>query len=164
LGKRLPAVKQWLAQAEGSALLHQLEETGQVTVPLSDGDVTLEKDDIQVRLNAKPGWTAAQGRVGVVILSTELSPALIAEGLARDFVHAVQNRRKELDCDFTDRIEIGLVTSSEAIRQAVVDYRDYILAETLGTSLEFSPLPGTTACPLKIGNEEAELYVKPARS
>jgi len=164
LGKQLPAVKQWLTQADGSALLRQLEESGQVTVRLRDGDVTLSKEDVQVRLNAKPGWTAAQGRVGVVVLSTELTPELLAEGLARDFVHAVQNRRKDLDCDFTERIEIGIVTHSDAIKQAISAHREYVLSETLGTSLQFSPLAGTMACPLKIGNEEVELYVKPLRN
>ncbi|MGQ9505846.1 MAG: isoleucine--tRNA ligase [Thermogutta sp.] len=163
-GKQLPAVKQWLTQVDASTLLRQLEECGRVIVSLSDGEVTLTTEDVQVRLHAKPGWTAAQGRVGVVILSTELTPELLAEGLARDFVHAVQNRRKELDCDFTERIRIGLVTSSPSIRQALVSHQEYILAETLGISLQFSPLPGTTAYPLKLGKEDAELYVNPVRN
>lgn len=164
LGPRLPAVKQWLSQAEGSSLLQQLETIGQVIVPLPDGEISLTKEDIQIRLNAKPGWTAAQGRVGVVILSTQLSPALIAEGLARDFVHAVQNRRKELDCDFVERIEVGVVTQSESIKQAIRDHQDYIMAETLATSLQFSPLTGTTPTTLNIGQQQVELYVKPVRN
>ncbi|HOA53792.1 MAG TPA: DUF5915 domain-containing protein, partial [Thermogutta sp.] len=159
-----PAVKQWLSQAEGSSLLQQLETIGQVIVPLPDSEISLTKEDIQIRLNAKPGWTAAQGRVGVVILSTQLSPALIAEGLARDFVHAVQNRRKELDCDFVERIEVGVVTQSESIKQAIRDYQDYIMAETLATSLQFSPLTGTTPTTLNIGQQQVELYVKPVRN
>ena len=51
---------------------------------------------MQVRLQAKPGWAAAQGKACVVVLSTELTPELVAEGLAREFVHAIQSGRKEM--------------------------------------------------------------------
>ena len=39
----------------------------------------------------------------MVVLSTELTPELIREGLARDVVRLIQERRKELDCQYTDR-------------------------------------------------------------
>lgn len=160
LGKRLPAVKQWLSQADGAALLRQLEETGKVTVSLPDGDTILDKDDIQVRLNAKPGWTAAQGKVGVVVISTELTPELIAEGLARDFVHAIQNQRKELDCDFTDRIQLGVVTASQEIRQALATHREWIMAETLATLLEFEPLENAVRSETKLGDQTLSVYIR----
>lgn len=164
LGKKLPAVKEWLGRADGGALLRQLETQGVVTVSLPDGNVTLDKEDIQVRLTAKPGWTAAQGKVGVVVISTDLTPELIAEGWARDFVHAVQNQRKELNCDFTDRIELGVVTSSPEIQNALAAHRDWIMSETLATSLDFEPLTGGARVDLKLGSDSIALYVRQVKS
>ncbi len=45
------------------------------------GEVSLDRDDIQIRLQAKEGWAAAQGKHCVVVLATELTDELIAEGL-----------------------------------------------------------------------------------
>ena len=65
------------------------------SLDLGDGSSeSLDRDDLQVRLQAKPGWAAAQGKACVVVLSTELSPELITEGLAREIVHAVQSAAK----------------------------------------------------------------------
>src|SRR5207249_11714118 len=65
-----------------------------VTLDISGEKVELDNEDIQVRLQAKPGWAAAQGSNVVVVLATELTPELLAEGLARDFVRIVQEDRK----------------------------------------------------------------------
>ena len=46
----------------------------------------MDGEDIQIRLQAKEGWAAAQGTGCVVVLSTELTDELIREGLARDMV------------------------------------------------------------------------------
>ena len=43
-----------------------------------------------------------------------MTEALVAEGLARELVHAIQTRRKEMNCQYTDRIEIGWQTRRPA--------------------------------------------------
>ena len=106
LGKRLPALKAALANADAADLLARLERDRHVTIDLPDDPVRLDGDDLQVRLQAKSGWAAAQGRSCVVVLSTEFTPELISEGLARELVHAIQTRRRESNCQYTDRIEV----------------------------------------------------------
>jgi isoleucyl-tRNA synthetase len=137
-----------------------MNRAGQVTLQLPDGPVTLDAQDLQVRLAAKPGWAAAQSAAGVVVLSTEITPELAAEGLAREFVHAVQTRRKDLACEYTDRIVIGLVTGSEELKAAVRQFADYIRSETLAVELVFEPLPGVEPVALNLAGHELELYVK----
>src|SRR5207249_11708673 len=94
IGKLLPGCKAALAQADGGKLLADLTASGKVTLDISGEKVELDNKDIQVRLQAKPGWAAAQGSNVVVVLATELTPELLAEGLARDFVRIVQEDRK----------------------------------------------------------------------
>ncbi|MFM8250210.1 MAG: isoleucine--tRNA ligase, partial [Planctomycetota bacterium] len=112
IGKLLPNVKQALAGADGGELLQQLTADGKVTLSVAGETVELDNEDIQVGLRAKEGWAAAQGPGCVVILATQLTPQLIREGLANDLVRLIQERRKELNLAYTDRIVIGLVTES----------------------------------------------------
>jgi isoleucyl-tRNA synthetase len=114
-----------------------LTATGKVTLNLGGENVELDNEDIQVRLQAKPGWAAAQGAGCVVVLATELTPDLLAEGLARDFVRLVQDRRKDLNLDFADTIEIGIVGASPALQRVIEQFRDYVCGETLAVKLVF---------------------------
>jgi isoleucyl-tRNA synthetase len=159
LGKRLPLLRKSLGEQDAAALLAEMNRAGQVTLQLADGPVTFDSHDLQVRLQAKPGWAAAQGVSGVVVLSTEITPELAAEGLAREFVHGVQTRRKELNCQYTDRIAIGLETESAELAQAVKQYGDYIQAETLATRMTLAAIPGAEGAIVKFGGHEATLYV-----
>jgi isoleucyl-tRNA synthetase len=127
---------------------------------LEAGSVTLDATDIQVRLQAKEGWAAAQGTSGVVVLSTELNDALLAEGLAREFMHAVQSQRKDIGCEYTDRIEIGVVTDSDELSAAVRQFADSIRAETLAVSVGFAPLAGVEPLEANLAGQSLKLYVK----
>jgi isoleucyl-tRNA synthetase len=165
LGKRLPALRKALGAADPAALLRQLGETGQVSFDLPgiappENTVALDQGDIQVRLQAKPGWAAAQGRACVVVLNTELTPQLVAEGLARDVVRAVQDHRKAMGLAFTDRIEIGLVTESEELKAAAKTFAEYIGGETLSKKLAFEPLPGVEPVEVNIAGHAVKLYVR----
>ncbi len=162
LGKQLPAVRKLLAEADGGKLLAEVEATGHVTLPLPGGSVSLDAEDIQVRLQAKEGWAAAQGHSVVVVLSTELTEALIQEGLARELVRVIQDRRKETDCEFTDRIMVGIETDSADLRAAIEQFRDYIAGETLAVELLLQELAGIEPLNTKVGDDTLKLYVKVA--
>jgi isoleucyl-tRNA synthetase len=94
------------------------------------------------------------------VLSTQLTPDLLAEGVARELVHAIQNGRRELSCNYTDRIEIGIVTDDADIQDAVRQFADYIQSETLGIRLVFGPIDGVEPVTVKIGSASVQLYLK----
>ena len=162
LGKLLPAVKQALAAADGAGLLRQLSADGKVTVPAGGQSVELDGDDIQVRMQAKAGWAAAQSPLCVVVLSTELTEELIREGLARDLVRNVQEQRKTIDCQYTDRIELAVVSASPDLKQAIEENRSYITAETLAVRLTLDPLPDVVPITANIPGHDATIYVRVA--
>jgi len=72
----------------------------------------------------------------MVALVTDLTPKLIEEGLAREFVRRVQDLRKQADFDISDRIDL-YVDSSPGLRNAISEYHDYISIETLAVNIYF---------------------------
>ena len=160
LGKRLPAVRKLLAEADGGRLLAELEADGQhhaarCPTARSRSIPTTSKSGLQ----AKEGWAAAQGHAVVVVLATELTDELIREGLARELVRTIQDRRKEMGCQFTDRINVGIVTESAELKAAVEQFREYIEGETLAVKMAFAPLPAAEPLAIDVAGNSATLYV-----
>jgi isoleucyl-tRNA synthetase len=163
LGKNMPAAKQLLAEVDAAKLLGELKSTGKAALKFPDGSsIELDNDDVEVRLQAKPGWAAAQGKGCVVVLATELTPELIAEGLARDVVRLIQDQRKDMGCQYTDRIKVGLVTKSPTLIGAIENHYDYIAKETLATDIVDEPLAKITPTVATVGGDELTLYVQVA--
>src|SRR5690606_23694226 len=71
----------------------------------------------------------------IVILSVDLEPELVTEGLAREVVRAIQVARKELALEYTERIRVGVETDSEELRSAIAAHGEWIKGETLATDL-----------------------------
>ncbi|SNY35569.1 isoleucine--tRNA ligase [Paractinoplanes atraurantiacus] len=73
---------------------------------------------------------------GVVVLDTAVTPALAAEGLARDVIRVVQQARRDADLDVSDRIAL-VVSASAEVQAAIEAHRDFVAGETLATDLRF---------------------------
>ena len=146
LGKDLPKARDAITKADAGALLAALHRDGRATVALAGGgSAVIEKDDVIIRTTAKEGWAAAESPQAVVVVASQITPELLAEGLVREVVHAVQSQRKTLDLDFTDRIELGFETASADLQSALEKHLDYVAGETLATSATFGPLAGGTS-------------------
>jgi Domain of unknown function (DUF5915) len=72
-----------------------------------------------------------------------LTPTLIEEGLARDFVRGIQDARKQAGYQIDDSIEIRFVADPEVSR-AIEAHRGYVMTETLATVLEGDPVAGAS--------------------
>jgi len=162
LGKLLPKVKQWLATQSGAELLANIRDNGKLDAVIDGQTIALTAEEVEVRLQARAGWTVANDKGVAVVLATELTPELVAEGLARDLVRVVQDRRKELGCEFTDRIELGVVTAARDLQTAVETFRDYIAAETLANAVGAKAVADAEPVSAKIGDADAEVFVRVA--
>ncbi len=156
VGKQIPAVKKALQDADGNALLNALQETGSVTIELPDGPLSLDSDDIEVRLKARDGWAAAQGPSCVVVLNTEVTDDLRREGVAKDIIRTIQNQRKEIECDYEDRIEVSVLPMDEMVSAAIEEHREMICQETLATNLATSQMDGVEA----VATDAGQVFVK----
>ena len=75
-----------------------------------------------------------------VLFDTTLTPELISEGLAREFVNRIQRMRKEADLHISDRIAVRYHAPQELV-QSLALQQEYIKAETLSTELADESTP-----------------------
>ena len=68
-------------------------------------------------------------------IDTTLTPELISEGLAREFVNRVQQLRREAELDVTDRIHLTWNTPSAELTQAISEHQAWISGETLAEEM-----------------------------
>lgn len=142
LGPRLGGAVQEVFKAAKSGDWSQADD-GTVTV----GSHELHQGEYQLALEARDGVTAAAlpGNDAVVVLDTDLTPALESEGLARDVVRQIQDVRKIEDLQITDRIEVW-VEAPDDVNAAIVEHRQYIADQVLAVELTTGALPsGVTA-------------------
>lgn len=130
LGPRLGAsVQQVIADAKAG---NWVESDGVVTV----GGVELLAGEYELELTS-PGDDVAVDFLpggGFVLLDTTVTAELAGEGLARDTIRWVQQERKNVGLDVSDRIEL-LITADERAAVTLEEYRDLVAGETLATRL-----------------------------
>jgi isoleucyl-tRNA synthetase len=104
------------------------------------GGVELAEGEYSLRLvAADPSRaTTLPANTGVVVLDTELTPELEAEGVARDLVRLVQQARRDAGLHVSDRIALRLGVP-DAVRAQVEPFADLITVPTLAVSLSFEP-------------------------
>jgi len=95
---------------------------------------TLTPDELLVNGREKEGFASAEENGVVVIVSTELTPDLVLEGLAREIVHRIQNLRKDAGFEIADRIRT-YYAGDAAVREVMDRHAAYVQQETLSTDL-----------------------------
>ena len=97
IGSAIPAV---MAAARAGEVT--FESDGSVTL----AGVTLAPDEVEIQATPRPGTAVAHHDGLVVVLDTELTPALVAEGDARELARDVQDLRRDAGLELDDRIDL----------------------------------------------------------
>jgi len=112
-----------------------------VKVMLEGQEYSILPEEVEVRADAKAGFAVAAEGAYLAALVTDLTPELVGEGQAREFVRRLQDLRKSADLDVADRIKVN-VLATPGLKQAIQANRDYVTAETLTVELNFAePYP-----------------------
>ncbi|MDR2268947.1 MAG: isoleucine--tRNA ligase [Rickettsiales bacterium] len=105
-------------------------------------DYVLKPDEFEIRLNVKSGIAGAAlpDNTAVVILDTNLTPKLIAEGLANDALRFIQDTRKAINLDVSDRIKLFVAGDAEIV-QSLKTLEQRVKEETLATEIIYADEP-----------------------
>ena len=139
-GSKFPAIRKAILDMNPEEVAHTMLAGQPVMVKADGQEYDIQPDEVEVRAQAKAGFAAAEDGAYVAALVTELTPELVAEGQAREFVRRVQDLRKSAELDVADRIEL-YVDASAGLKFAVEAYKEYVSGETLAVRLTFDTPP-----------------------
>ncbi|GHU41090.1 isoleucine--tRNA ligase [Spirochaetia bacterium] len=142
LGKDMKAASEKIASLTRAEIEAVLEGS---TLSIEAGgrniDITLDKLDIK-RIE-KTGLKVLNEGSLTVALDTEITEELSGEGDVRDLVRGVQNLRKVMGMEVSNRINLALY-GSDRLKKAWISMQDYVAAETLAVTVEWVQKSGQT--------------------
>jgi isoleucyl-tRNA synthetase len=139
-----------------------LEQSGTYTLTLAHGSFELSGEDVDVQTDDIPGMAVASERGTTLAVDLTLSPELVQEGLAREAVNRIQGLRKDSGLEITDRIQVWVSGSDEAVA-AVRAHEAYLCAEVLADSLAFeAPTAGSFSLETDLEGHSAVFGVRKA--
>ena len=149
-GKDMGLIRNLINAVDPQVLLKQ-SKAGD-NIHLSDGQREFELLPEELLISTiEPEGQAVVEEAGVVVaVETELSEALISEGMARDFIRNVQNMRKDAEFDVSDRISI-YVEVDEILKSMILEHQEYIANETLAKEISFTKKDDSFQAEFKIG-------------
>ena len=140
-GKFLNQIKQALAELDGNHAMAELKEKGSITLDSVNADVVLCEEDLLITMTQQEGYVTESDNEVTVVLDTNLTPELIAEGFVRELISKVQTMRKEAGFEVMDKIHISY-QAGEAITRIFEEYGGQIQSEVLAVSISGGPVKG----------------------
>ena len=129
LGPKMKLMAQEISKLQSNHI-QTLEADGSLVIELDEATFELTLDHVEIKTQDMPGWLVASEGDVTVALDININNELRLEGIAREFVNRIQNLRKELGFDVTDRIKIEYQGDEEIIKSASL-HHDYICNEVL---------------------------------
>ena len=155
-GPKMKEISQAVAKF-GQEDIAEIEQRGQKTIAVSDGQIILTREDVDITSEDIPGWSVASENGLTVALDITISDELRQEGIARDLVNRVQNLRKDMGLEVQDKINIQVEKGDELVNAALEANRDYICTETQANTLE---LQDSISDATELDMDELKLKVK----
>jgi len=115
--------------------IQELEKNGSIFLKINGNDVTLSVQEVEIASQDIPGWLVASANGVTVALDITISEKLKKEGIARELINRIQNIRKDLGLEVTDKVRIKIQTEKE-VESAIADNLEYIKTETLAEDLQ----------------------------
>jgi isoleucyl-tRNA synthetase len=153
LGKDMKEVAAGIAVLD-HATIAELLDGGSVEVL----GFAITADDVVVVREPRAGTVVATEQHISVALDTTIDERLRIEGVARELINRIQNERRRLDLDVSDRITVNWHSPDSAIAAAFRDHADLIAGEVLATDLA-EGIEGNTE-PTVIGEIEVLLEIQ----
>ncbi|MCC5953703.1 MAG: isoleucine--tRNA ligase [Acidimicrobiia bacterium] len=130
LGPDVNAVRDALAKGDGNAIRTALDEQGWVEV----AGHRLEADDVELRAARHEAFALAEEDGWAVALDLEITDDLRSEGIARELVRVLNERRKGAGLAIADRV-VATLDAEGPVAAALDEHRTWIAGEVLAVEL-----------------------------
>jgi isoleucyl-tRNA synthetase len=133
-GKDMKAVAEVITNMQSTDLA-QIESAGSAS--LQGFEIAL--GDIEIVTEDMPGYLTASEAGLTIALDNTLTPELIQEGMAREFVNRIQNLRKDSGFDVVDKIAIVVEQGPAAWMESIQVFGAYIQQEVQALRISIEP-------------------------
>jgi isoleucyl-tRNA synthetase len=158
-GPHYPKVRAAILKLDPEVTSRALLAGQPVTVEVDGQTVEVLPEEVEVRLNAKEGLAVMSEGSYLAALKTALTPDLVREGLAREFVRHIQELRKNAGFDLADHITT-YYAATPLLTKAIAAFADSIQAETLSVELIAGAAPeGAATAEVAFDAEKVKLGV-----
>jgi isoleucyl-tRNA synthetase len=145
-GKKTPLAAEAVSRFT-SDHLRQFEQGGELVVTVDGETHGLELDDLTIIRRASGSLVVQEQHGFLAAIDPEITPALRAEGVAREVISRVQRMRKEAGLAVSDRIRLW-ISGDALVRDAAETHRAWIMDEVLATALVIGEEPQNMGHPL----------------
>ncbi|MDD4848518.1 MAG: isoleucine--tRNA ligase [Bacteroidales bacterium] len=114
--------------------INELETNGIIHLSLNGDPIEILATDVDITTEDIEGWAVATDDGITVALDVTITEPLYQEGIARDLVNRIQNLRKEMNFEVTDRIQLTIDAATD-LRQAIEKNEKYICSEILADAI-----------------------------
>lgn len=135
-GKNLAKIREFFNSCDTYDVVTKLQN-GEIVIVDKEQDIVLGSEDVLIYPHSKPDFTAETNAGITVILDTILTPELIEEGYAREFISKIQNMRKESGFEVEDRINVIYETNDD-LYVALTKHKEFMCGVILADRVERS--------------------------
>jgi isoleucyl-tRNA synthetase len=138
--KSANAVATWMRRQRGQKardIADQITQKGSYCVAIEGNDFEISKEDLEIRITEREGYSGASFSHGDLFLNLELTEDLINEGFVRDLIRRIQSMRKDMELEYDTEIIINISKTDPKIIEVINNYSTLIKEEVLAEKLDF---------------------------
>ena len=154
-GKELPAIQNYLNDADGHEILAEIRSKKCYSINLNDDTIIISRDDLLIETESADGFTASGDDHVTVGLTTKLTDELLKEGIVRDVIRQVQTMRKNANFAVEDRIKI-YGNLKGPVGEAIKSFEDFFKNEVLAVELVEEENAGEYNGSFQIGDQKVQ--------
>jgi isoleucyl-tRNA synthetase len=137
LKEKMGSFNKIISQMDPIELYETIQKQGSITLKVDGVEMEFSKEDFLVEEEEKEHIARTQAGEAILLLDTELTSDLEAEGFARELVRRIQSMRKELNLDVEQHIQTQVDVPDDQ-KEAVADWKEYIANETRSKPFEIT--------------------------
>ena len=132
-GAKLGKVKKFLENCDASKVVATVKGGEIFKVNFEGDDFEFALEDLQIFSESVPGYTAMSDMGLTIVLDTNVTEELKAEGVRRELISKIQSMRKEAGFEVVDRIIVNYSTEDSEIQNAMQckEVAEVVLADSI---------------------------------
>jgi len=140
-GKRVPTIRAALAELDSQMVARTLKVGRSLSLEVEGERIVLEPQEVLLEALSPEGFAAQEDGGYMAALEVRLDEELLLEGLSRDLIRLVQQARKEMGLNVSDRIHLTYQAEGK-YAQSLARFGARLQEETLALSLKQGELVG----------------------